>query len=261
MAQRISGAAIQGREGVFVERESLLQSQFAQAHIVFFAAGEIGEQRAPALGGQDAQVDAEAVVQDDARLGRAGGSDAFGLRQRAKVGHDRLSLVRGDAAGQRRRWSLSCAAATRQRPCSVTPGSSASSAEDCFGNGQGVAQQGTAVAMLLQRGNGEQQFFLALLAQAGQVGQFAFVGDGREFGKGRDAQLLVNLLHTFWTQPLHAQQIDQRGRDLFRQARIEFQFAGGQHFLDFGRQRFADAGDLFQRAFSIDQVDVTAESR
>ena len=53
--------AVEGGEGVLIQAEAALQGHLAQFDVVVFAAREVHQQRAPPLGGQHAQIGAQAV--------------------------------------------------------------------------------------------------------------------------------------------------------------------------------------------------------
>ena len=89
-------AVARGREAVFVETPPLALGQLAERDVVFLAASEVLERRAPVAGLHHTQIHLEPVAQDHARLRLAGGGDVGHLGQAAEGRHDHGRL-RADA--------------------------------------------------------------------------------------------------------------------------------------------------------------------
>ncbi len=251
-------AAVERGEGVLVEAQPLLQGHLAQLDVVVFAAGEVVEQRAPARGGQHAQVDAQPVEQHDVGLGRAAPGNGFDVLQGGEAihhfpgrlgGHQQVDVADGlahpaqRAADGRRRDARHALQLIQHR----------------LGDGPGHAQRHTRVAVAGQGGDAGQNLGLRLGPHARQIAQLAFAGGGGQFVQRRDLERFVDLLDALRPQPFDAQHVYQPRRNLQGQLIVEGQPAGGQHLLDLGRQRVADAGDVGQLALSVDDVDVAAQ--
>ena len=218
---------------------------FAQLHVVGGGPGEVLEQVAERLRGDDPQVDRDPVVglgPDPVRPGGAGGGDqrvrsqVLGQRRRLLGRRDQVDVLAGLGPAPGRAGDLD----------PVGAGVVAERRRELLGDGPHRREQDPPrpLAGLAQALHRRQHVFLDLRPEPFQVADPLGLGRLLQLVEGRDPELVEQAARGFGAETRDPRDLDQRRRELRLQLLRSRDLTGLDQGVDFPRQGVADAGDL-----------------
>ena len=241
-------AALDLGDPVLRDREAAPLGVLPQREVVLLRAGEVLQQVAVALGRDDAQVEAKAIVRDDRRLRRALGHHLGDPGQLREVLRQRLRVAGG---GDDVEVAHGLLAAARAAGLADPVGGRVLAQHLDHGEqrGQRLAEQRPRRAgRLLLAGGRLEDALLGLRAQAGQRSQALGARGVLQLGERRHAELLPDLAHRLRAEAGDIEELDHLGRDRLAPLRERLDLAGVDDLDDLVLDRGADPRQLLGRS-------------